>query len=307
MKIKAGTRGSELALWQTNWVCGRLKELRPGLEIEIKIIKTQGDKILDVSLSKIGDKGLFTKAIEDALLGGEIDFAVHSLKDLPTSLPEGLGIAAVPERETRQDAFISNKYNSLNELPAGAKVATGSLRRKCQLLNLNPGLDIIDIRGNVNTRLKKFEENGYDGLILAYAGLKRLGLEKYVKEIISEDTMLPAVSQGALAIESRINDAGTNGILKLLDHEETRKCVEAERAFLHALEGGCQIPIGVYTASEKGKIHIKGMVGSIDGKEVIKAELTSDMNEPAKAGKELGKIILDKGGKKILDEIRAGN
>lgn len=307
MKIKAGTRGSDLALWQTNWVCERLRQLHPGIEIEIKIIKTQGDKILDVSLSKIGDKGLFTKAIEDALLSGEVDFAVHSLKDLPTSLPEGLGIAAVPERETRQDAFISNKYNSVKELPAGAKVATGSLRRKCQLLHLNPALDIIDIRGNVNTRLKKFEENGYDGLILAYAGLKRLGLEKYIKEIINEDIMLPAVSQGALAIESRINDTETAKILSPLNHEETRKCVEAERAFLHALEGGCQIPIGVYTTTSGETINIKGMVGSVDGKEVIKAELTDGLNDPENTGKELGRIILDKGGKKILDDIRTGN
>ena len=306
MKIKAGTRGSELALWQTNWVCSRLKELHPGIEIEIKIIKTQGDKILDISLSKIGDKGLFTKAIEDALLSGEIDFAVHSLKDLPTSLPEGLCIAAVPEREARQDAFISNKYDSLKDLPAGAKVATGSLRRKCQLLHMNPGLEIIDIRGNVNTRLKKFEENGYDGLILAYAGLKRLGLAHYVKEVIGEDIMLPAVSQGALAIEARTEDKTTLEVFRPLNHDDTRMCVEAERAFLHALEGGCQIPIGVFTNAENGMINIKGMVGSIDGSEVIKAELTAGLNEPVKAGEDLGKIILEKGGKKILDDIRKG-
>ncbi|MCE1163794.1 MAG: hydroxymethylbilane synthase [Bacteroidetes bacterium] len=306
MKIKAGTRGSELALWQTNWVCGRLREVHPGIEIEIKIIKTQGDRILDVSLSKIGDKGLFTKAIEDALLGGEIDFAVHSLKDLPTSLPEGLCLAAVPERETRHDAFVSNTYNSLKELPAGAKVATGSLRRKCQLLNMNPGLEIIDIRGNVNTRLKKFEENGYDGLILAYAGLKRLGLERYVKEIINEEIMLPAVSQGALGIEARTDDKETAAILAPLNSDETRKCVEAERAFLHALEGGCQIPIGVYTSVDGGRLNIKGMAGSIDGRDVARAELDADLNEPEKAGRELGAIILEKGGKIILDKIRNG-
>ena len=264
-KYVIGTRGSDLALWQANLVRTRLESLFTEQEFEIKVIRTTGDQLVDIALSKIGDKGLFTRQIETALLNGEIDFAVHSLKDLQTVQPDGLLIGAVCDRETANDVFISKRHKSIDELPAGARVATGSLRRKSQLLNFRPDLEVVEIRGNVPTRLKKFQESDLDGLILAYAGIFRLGLEKSVSQLIPFSVMLPAVGQGAVAVEIREGDGEVLDLAAKLESGPTRVCVTAERSFLRRLEGGCQVPIGAYATIDSGNLHLEGMVGSLDG------------------------------------------
>ncbi|MGA2668962.1 MAG: hydroxymethylbilane synthase [Ignavibacteria bacterium] len=306
-EIVIGSRGSELALWQTNWVKSKLRTNYPELTVSIEIIKTKGDKVLDTALSKIGDKGLFTKEIEQSLLDGKIDLAVHSLKDLPTEQPEGLVICAVTERAERRDAFISNKYPSLVELPEGAVVATGSLRRRCQLLNFRDDLKIVDIRGNVLTRLRKFEESSYDGLVLAYAGLLRLSLEAKVKHIIPTGIILPAAGQGVMAIETRQDEGDIIELVKVLHDEISFIETTAERSFLRFLEGGCQVPIGICSEVKNRTILIlEGMIGSLDGKKVVREQITGGASEPEELGKRLAQILLDKGGKEILEEIRSG-
>lgn len=304
-KIIIGTRGSELAKWQAYWAKKKLENLYPALCIEIKIIKTQGDQIQDISLSKIGDKGLFTKAIEDELLSGSIDAAVHSLKDLPTKLPEGLSLSAVSEREDPHDVFISNKYKSLTELPRDASVATGSLRRKSQLLNFRKDIKIIDIRGNITTRLKKLDEAGWDGLILAFAGINRLEQKERIKQIIPEDIILPAVSQGVIAIETRKDDTELNELLKAVNNSLSMIQITAERSLLRTLEGGCQIPIGAYTTVNNSSLNLKAMIGTLDGRNVLKTEIMGKAENAEQLGEMAGKKLLESGGREILNELRA--
>lgn len=299
-----GSRGSELALWQTNFVKTKLEEFFPALRLEIKIIKTTGDKMLDVALAKIGDKGLFTRQLETALLSGEIDLAVHSLKDLQTTQPEGLEIGAVSERETPNDVLISKAYATIDDLPAGAKVATGSLRRKSQLLNRRPDLRILEIRGNVPTRLEKFEESDLDAMILAFAGVHRLGLDAYIKQIIPFETMLPAVGQGAMAVEIRRDEAELKEILEKLNDEKTRVCVEAERSFLRALEGGCQVPIGAYAGLKDDKIYLEGMAGSLDGSVNLRDFVSGEKENAVRLGERLAENLIEKGAGKLLEETR---
>lgn len=303
-KIRIGTRGSELALWQANWAKQQIQALVPEIPIEIKIIKTQGDHIQDISLSKIGDKGLFTKAIEDSLLEGDTDIAVHSLKDLPTMLPKGLTIGAVSSREDPHDVLISEKYNSLDEMPEGASIATGSLRRKSQLLNYRNDLKIVEVRGNISTRIKKLGDAGWDGMILAYAGIKRLELIGYVKQIIPESVILPAVSQGVIAVESRINDSQTNKLLKSINNVDSEIQITAERSLLQTLEGGCQVPIGVYTKIADNALHIKAMIGSLDGKKIVKCELSGNLSDAGQLGIKAANQLLASGGREILAELR---
>jgi len=299
-----GSRGSELALWQTNHVKATLEKHFPDLKLEVKIIKTTGDKLLDVALAKIGDKGLFTKQIETALLLQEIDLAVHSLKDLQTVQPKGLIIGAVSERELPNDVLISNKCRSIDELPEGAKVATGSLRRKSQLLHYRPDLRIFEIRGNVPTRLAKFEESDLDAMILAYAGVHRLKLDAHIAEIIPFETMLPAVGQGAMAVEIRKDDADLRKILKIFNDEETEICVTAERAFLRNLEGGCQVPIGANAILKNGEIYLEGMVGNLNGTVNWREKIVGAKDDAKNTGERLAQILINKGANELLEKTR---
>ncbi|HLM02791.1 MAG TPA: hydroxymethylbilane synthase [Pyrinomonadaceae bacterium] len=299
-----GSRGSELALWQTNFVKAKLEEFFPALNLEIKIIKTTGDRLLDVALAKIGDKGLFTRQIETALLNGEIDLAVHSLKDLQTVQPEGLEIGAVSARETPNDVLIAKNAAGIDDLPRGARVATGSLRRKSQLLNYRPDLRIFEIRGNVPTRLKKFEESDLDAMILAFAGVHRLGLDAHVKQIIPFEIMLPAVSQGAMGVEIRAGDAELKKLLRPLNDEAAQICVTAERSFLRRLEGGCQVPIGAYAFLKDDKIHLEGMAGSLNGSVNLRDAISGEKENAAALGKQLAENLIARGADKLLDETR---
>jgi hydroxymethylbilane synthase len=299
-----GSRGSDLALWQTNFVRAKLEELFPALNLEIRIIKTTGDKLVDVALAKIGDKGLFTRQIENALLSGEIDLAVHSLKDLQTVQPAGLSIGAVPARETPNDVLIAKRARSIDDLPPGAKVATGSLRRKSQLLNYRPDLQIFEIRGNVPTRLKKFEESDLDAMILAFAGVYRLGLDGFIKQIIPFEIMLPAVSQGALGIEIRSDDEQLKELLEPLNHAATEICVAAERSFLRALEGGCQVPIGAYAFLKDDKIYLEGMAGNLDGSVNLRGAVSGEKENAAELGWRLAQDLIDRGANGLLERTR---
>ncbi|HEX2639758.1 MAG TPA: hydroxymethylbilane synthase [Pyrinomonadaceae bacterium] len=300
-----GSRGSDLALWQTKFVKSSLEHLFPEIAFEIKIITTTGDKLLDVALSKIGDKGLFTQQIEAELFSGEIDLAVHSLKDLQTSQPDGLTIGAVCERELPNDAFISDKFDSISDLPIGARVATGSLRRRSQLLNLRPDIEIVEIRGNVPTRLRKFAEAGLDAMILAYAGLHRLGLDSQVKQVIPFDEMLPAVGQGAVAVEVRADNTDAAELVSEIDHKPTRVCVAAERALLRTLEGGCQVPIGANAQLENDRLRLSGFVGSLDGKVVFRESDEGSAEKAEQVGVRLAEKLITLGARELLDETRA--
>jgi hydroxymethylbilane synthase len=305
-KIIIGTRGSELALWQTNAVKSKLESFYPGLSVSVEIIKTKGDKVVDTALWKIGDKGLFTKEIEQALLDSRADLAVHSLKDLPTEQPEGLVISAYAEREERRDAFISKKYSSIDTLPEGASVATGSLRRRSQLLHYRNDLKIEEMRGNVITRLRKFEESTIDAMILAYAGLKRLSLESKVKQIIPSEIILPAAGQGVMAIETREDDDEVSELVKILNDNSSFIEASAERSFLKSLEGGCQVPIGVFSKVNGPVLTMDGMIASLDGSKLVREKISGSTSDPGELGKLLGSMLLTKGGKEILDEIRKG-
>ncbi|MBN2705599.1 MAG: hydroxymethylbilane synthase, partial [Deltaproteobacteria bacterium] len=278
-RITIGTRGSALALWQANWVKSELEREYPGIEVTLRIIKTKGDKILDVPLAKVGGKGLFVKEIEDALLAGEIDLAVHSMKDVPTALPAGLQVEIIPTREDPRDAFFSRDGRTLRELPAGALIGTSSLRRKAQLLHAFPHLETRDLRGNIDTRLKKMERGEYDGIILAYAGVKRLGWADKVTELLPPEVSLPAIAQGALGIETRARDDFNNQRLAFFHHAESALAVRAERALLRTLEGGCQVPIAAYaTVDADRRIQLSGLVASLDGHSIIK--LTKAEKDP---------------------------
>ncbi|RJR22643.1 MAG: hydroxymethylbilane synthase [Nitrospiraceae bacterium] len=303
-KIIIATRGSKLALWQAEWIKSLLLDINPDFDIELNKIKTTGDKILDVPLAQVGGKGLFVKEIEEAMLRGEADLAVHSMKDVPTDLPAGLHLSAITKREDPRDAFIAGKgIKSLNELPGGANIGTSSLRRICQLLNLRPDLKITQLRGNVDTRLRKVAEGEFDAIILAAAGVKRLGFADRITERLSVEISLPAIGQGAVGIECRVDDVFINDLLKKLNHEETAVCVRAERAFLKKLEGGCQVPIAAYAKLVDGKIVIAGLVGSLDGRTLIKDKLEGAPDKAEYIGTTLAENILAKGARKILDEF----
>lgn len=306
--ITLGTRGSQLALWQTEWVKRELERHHPDLAITVDVIKTTGDKILDAPLSKIGDKGLFTKEIEHALLERRIDFAVHSLKDLPTALPAGLAIGAITKREDVRDAFIGHPargYTSFDDLPKGARIATGSLRRKCQLKSLRPDLEIIDIRGNLNTRFAKLEASDWDGMMLARAGVIRLEMGDRITDVLPADKMLPAVGQGALGIEIRDDDDRMRSYLAPLVSYATTVSTLAERAFLRFLEGGCQVPIGTYGRIEENVFKLDAMIGSIDGTTIVRGSTSSPPDGAEQAAVDLAQILFTGGGKEILAQIRA--
>jgi len=304
--ITIGTRGSALALWQANWVKSELEREYPGIVVTLRVIKTKGDKILDVPLAKVGGKGLFVKEIEDALLAGEIDLAVHSMKDVPTELPEGLQVAINPPREDPRDAFFSNSGKKLSEMAKGAVIGTSSLRRIAQILHAFPHLETRDLRGNVDTRLKKLERGEYDGIILAYAGVKRLGWSNKVTELIDPETSLPAIAQGALGIETRCDDDFTNQRLAFFQDATTALAVRAERSLLKTLEGGCQVPIaGHATVDDNESITLTGLVAALDGRKIIKA--TSSSSDPEALGVTLAQTLLDQGAGELLEECFAAN
>ncbi len=298
-----GTRQSLLAMWQSNYIASRLREEYPGCEVTLKKIVTKGDRILDVPLAKIGGKGLFTKEIEEELLDGSIDLAVHSLKDMPTVLPEGLCLTVITERANAGDAFVSNKYNSIEEMPAGAVLGTSSLRRRAQLLAKRPDLKIIDLRGNVDTRLRKLDEGQMDAIILAAAGLTRLGHADRIREIIPQDYCLPAVGQGALAIECRSDNFKVRQMLDFLNDVPTKQATDAERAFLGLLEGGCQVPIGVHAVVKDNRLSMTAVIASLDGSTVLRDTAEGDAGEAVSLGRALGQKMLDNGGKEILAAI----
>jgi porphobilinogen deaminase len=291
-----GSRGSALALWQARWVKDRLEAL--GESCRIEIIRTTGDRIQDVPLAKVGAKGLFTKEIEEALLAGTIDVAVHSLKDLPTELPKGLTLAAVPEREDPRDVLLGR---SLSELPPRARVGTSSLRRAAQLRAIRPDLDIETIRGNVDTRVRKLDEGRYDAVVLASAGLRRLGLADRIVQWFDPAEMCPAVGQGALAVETRGDGGPAHQACARLDHAETRAAITAERAVLGTLGGGCQVPIGAYAAVQGGRLHLRGIVISPDAARMVKREAEGPADEAAAIGRALAEDLLSGGGREILN------
>ncbi|MBC2694063.1 MAG: hydroxymethylbilane synthase [Desulfobacteraceae bacterium] len=303
--IKIGTRGSKLALWQANWVKSTLTSINPSLSVDLIIIKTKGDKILDVPLAMVGGKGLFVKEIEEALLDGRIDLAVHSMKDMPAEIPMGLCIGAVPERETPNDVLISKNGLLFSELISGSRIGTSSLRRSSQLLYARPDFVILPLRGNLDTRLRKLDTENMDATILAAAGVKRLNYENRITEYLDENIMLPAVGQGALCIEIRKNDAEIEPIVTALDHQKTRSAVIGERAFSNCLEGGCQVPIAAYGKIEKNIFTLSGLVADIDGKIILKKTLSGPVEQSESIGVKLADSLLSMGAKKILEKIRA--
>ena len=298
--LTIGSRGSQLALWQANWVKGKLEEL--SVTSTIEIIKTTGDRITDVPLAQVGTKGLFTKEIEEALIDGRIDLAVHSLKDLPTELPAGLKIAAIPARQDARDALVGLRFE---DLPTGARVGTSSLRRVAQLRAVRPDLVIESVRGNLDTRLRKLSEGLYDALVLAAAGLKRLGWEARIADYFASDVMCPAVGQGALAIETRAEGEAAR-ICAQLDDAETRTAVEAERAVLAALGGGCQVPIGAHARQVEGRLELIAVVGLPDGSRVIRRSSSGPASDGLRLGYELASELLDAGAREILEQVYGG-
>ncbi|HYR42071.1 MAG TPA: hydroxymethylbilane synthase [Terriglobia bacterium] len=301
-RLKLGTRGSALALWQANWTKSELEKRWSGLTVELVPIKTTGDKILDVPLAKIGGKGLFTKEIDEALLDGRIDLAVHSMKDVPFQLPGGIDFGAIPQREDPRDAFISNGPK-LQELRAGATIGTSSLRRQVQLRHRFPALNLVTLRGNVDTRLRRVSAGDFDGIILAVAGLKRLGHEQRVTQILDDDIMVSAVGQGALGIVCRSSDHPTREVLQVLDHAPSRIAVTAERGLLQALGGSCQVPIAGKANLVGDRLSIKGLIASLDGTRVVGHELSGAANRAFELGMELGAKLLAMGAGDILAEI----
>jgi len=305
--IRIGTRGSELALRQTHYVKTLMENRFPGIVIDVQIIKTTGDTILDSPLAEIGDKGLFTKELEEALLDGRIDSAVHNCKDIPAVIPEDIRIASVLEREDTRDVFIGhpkNPHRLFMSLPGSAVIATGSLRRRCQILNARQDIQIVDIRGNIRTRFKKLDESNWAGIILAKAGITRLDCTQRITEILPHEIMLPAAGQGALAVEIRNGDKRIEELLRPLHHIPTALSVTAERSLLRRLEGGCQIPIGAYGQLQGDELRLDAMIGSLDGKRIVKGNRTGSRTGAEQIGIELAEELLSRGGKEILNEIR---
>jgi hydroxymethylbilane synthase len=303
-KLRIGSRGSRLALVQSNSVKERLIEMNPGLYVEIVVIKTAGDKILDTPLAKIGDKGLFTKEIENELLAGNVDIAVHSMKDMPAEVPNGLTIAAVTQREDPSDAIVSKKGLGFNDLTKNTVLATGSLRRKAQLMAIYPGIRLVDIRGNVESRIKKMNDNPeIDACILAYAGLKRLSMTDKITSIIATDILIPAAGQGALAIETRIDDNAVLDLAGMLNHALTEKAVLCERAFLARLEGGCQVPIAAYAKVIDDTLFLNALISNIDGTSFIRDSISGASDDFHALGTMLAEKMLKSGGDKILEHV----
>ena len=308
-KLRIGSRGSQLALWQANHISALLRGR--GHEVEIEIIHTTGDKITDVPLAQVGTKGgfgkgIFTKEIEEGLAAGRVDLAVHSLKDLPTELPPGFEIAAITEREDARDAFCSRLYSEIEDLPQGARVGTSSLRRHAQLKAIRPDLRMYPLRGNVDTRLRKLEQGDYDAIILASAGLKRLGKTELVKQIIPVEIMCPAAGQGALAIEIREGDAAMRRLLAFLNDDAARAATTCERALLNRMGGGCQVPIGAFAEMRNEKLHLDAVVADPDGSRVLRESRDGSLNDPEQLGNEVGDTLLGRGGDKILEAVYGG-
>jgi hydroxymethylbilane synthase len=303
--LRIATRKSQLALWQAEYVKSALEAIHADLEVELVKMTTQGDKILDTPLAKVGGKGLFVKELENGLLNGDADIAVHSMKDVPVELPDGLHLPVICPREDPRDAFVSNRYPTLEELPAGARLGTSSLRRQCQIAELRPELDIIDLRGNVNTRLQKLDDDRYDAIILAAAGLKRLGFEDRITQFLAPDISLPAIGQGAVGIECRRDDDWVNSLIAPLNDKTTALRVQAERAMNHRLHGGCQVPIAGYAEISHGVILIRGLVGRTDGSEIIRGEIAGPPEDAAHLGLVLAEDLLARGADVILEELYA--
>ena len=303
--LRIATRKSPLALWQAEHVKARLQQAHAGLEIELVTMSTRGDKILDTPLAKIGGKGLFVKELEQGMLEGTADIAAHSIKDVPMEFPEGLHLATILEGEEPCDAFVSNKYPAVDELPQGAIVGTCSLRRRCQLLNRRPDLVIRDLRGNVNTRLAKLDNGEFDAIVLACAGLLRLGMDNRIRQRIPAELILPAVGQGAIGLEAREGDDETLELLSVLDHQTTRYRVVAERALNHRLNGGCQVPIACHGIVDSDKLYLRALVGEPDGSHIVSGEIRGHIDDAEKLGTELADELLGKGARDILDKLYA--
>lgn len=303
--LRIATRNSPLALWQAEFVKSKLQHFHPNLEVELIGFTTRGDQLLDSPLSKVGGKGLFVKELELAMLEGKADIAVHSMKDVPMDFPEGLGLSVICEREDPRDAFVSNTHTSFESLPEGAVVGTSSLRRMCQLSALRPDIQIKDLRGNVNTRLKKLDAGEYDAIILAAAGLIRLEMSERIRERISTDLSLPAGGQGAVGIECRTNDAEVMKLLRPLHHEQTATCVLAERALNKRLQGGCQVPIACFAELENSSLSMRGLVGSLDGSRILRSSGTGTNKDAEGLGVQLAEDLLAQGADKILAEVYA--
>lgn len=302
-KLRIATRKSALAMWQAEHIKARLEALHPELEVELLGMSTKGDIILDVPLAKVGGKGLFVKELEAAMLENRADIAVHSMKDVPMEFPEGLGLAVISEREDPTDAFVSNQYQNLDELPIGAVVGTSSLRRRCQISETRPDLKIEWLRGNVNTRLAKLDNGEYDAIILASSGLKRLGFNDRIKSTIPDTVSLPAAGQGALGIECRLADQDVIDLLKPLIHTPTQVCVTAERAMNRRLEGGCQVPIGGYATLEGDQLYVRGLVGEPDGSRIIRDEVRGTADQAEQLGIQLAEALLAQGAGEILESV----
>ncbi len=305
--IRLGTRGSPLALQQAHWVKDRIEQHHPELKVDLITIKTKGDKILDVPLAQVGGKGLFVKEIEEALLTKEIDLAVHSMKDMPGDLPEGLKIGAVPVREDPRDVFLSPNGITLAQVPAHSKIGTGSLRRTAQLLGYRPDLEIIPLRGNLDTRIRKMETLELAGIVLAAAGLHRLGWNDLISEYLEPEVCLPAVGQGALAIEIRADDFQLEERIAFLHHEESALCTRAERAFLRRLEGGCQVPLAGQARIQGGRLVLTGLIADLEGKVVFKDQREGPLHDPDGLGTALADHLLGLGGRQVLDQFYGGN
>lgn len=302
-RLRIATRTSALALWQANYVKDRLEQLHPSLEVELVPMVSRGDKILDVPLAKVGGKGLFVKELEHALLNGEADIAVHSMKDVPMEFPEGLGLAVICQREDPRDAFVSNTHKRLDELPQGARVGTSSLRRQAQLLEYRPDLEIKFLRGNVNTRLAKLDAGEYDAIILAAAGLIRLGFQDRIAEYLLTERSLPAGGQGAVGIECRTDDDRTRALIAPLHHQLSAQQVLAERAMNRRLEGGCQVPIGCFAIHQEGQLYLRGLVASTDGKQILRDEIRGPVEQAEAMGVTLAERLLAAGADQILAQV----
>ena len=304
-KIRIGTRGSKLALWQANFIKSEIERLCPDFNVKLKIIKTTGDRITDRPLAMIGGKGLFVKEIETALLNNDIDIAVHSMKDMPGELPEGLVIGAIPKRENPFDVLISKNNYLLTDYEKGAKIGTSSLRRASQIKHIRPDVTIVSIRGNLDTRIKKLKSGEYDAIVLAAAGLIRLDQKNEITQYLDETIMLPAVGQGALCIETRENDDDIASIMKKLDHPDTRICVTGERAFLKQIEGSCHIPVACFGKITGNDVVLTAVVASVNGKKLIKEQIISPVDKVENSGRILADKILEKGGRKILEALNS--
>ena len=300
--LKIATRKSPLALWQAEFVKSKLEDIYPDLKVELVKMTTQGDQILNSPLSKIGGKSLFIKELEVGIMEGRADIAVHSMKDVPYELPQGFEIGAILERESPFDAFVSNDFNSIQDLPVGAKLGSCSLRRIVQVKAMRPDLEILDLRGNVNTRLKKLDDGEYDAIILACSGLTRLGFDNRIKQDLSPDDSLPAVGQGALGIEIKANDHEISSLIKPLIHQKTQIEVNAERALNTTLQGGCSVAIGAFATSEDSKLTLSGMVGNVDSGEIIRVQETGETSKPIDLGIRAAKKLLSLGARELLNE-----